>query len=67
MNTLMSIMVLVIGKGTFMSKHPVNVMDFKKIIKTTQSIEGYKEASAEVIKKVMSLKEKYGVKVQGSR
>jgi len=50
-----------------MSKNPINILDFKKTIKVTQGIEGYKEASKELVKEVMSLKEKYGIKVQSSR
>jgi len=50
-----------------MSKNPVDSKELKKIIRTTQKIEGYKEASAEVVKEVKLLREKYGIKVQRSK
>jgi hypothetical protein len=50
-----------------MSKNPVNSKELEKIIKTTQNIEGYKEASKEVVKEVKILREKYGIKVQSSK
>ncbi len=49
-----------------MSKNPIDKKELHKIIKTTQNIEGYKEARREVVEEVMSLKEKYGIKVQKS-
>ncbi len=50
-----------------MSKNPVDAKELDKIIKTTQNIEGYKEASKEVVQEVELLREKYGIKVQASR
>ena len=50
-----------------MSKNPVNSKELEKIIKTTQNIEGYKEASKEVVKEVKILREKYCIKVQSSK
>ncbi len=47
-----------------MSKNPVDSKELEKIIKTTQNIEGYKEANKKVIKEVELLREKYGIKVQ---
>lgn len=49
-----------------MSKNPINKKELQNIIRVTQNIEGYKEASKEVIAEVMGLKEKYGIKVQKS-
>jgi hypothetical protein len=46
-----------------MSKNPLNKKDLKKIIKTTQNIEGYKEPSKEIIQEAKSIREKYGIKV----
>ncbi len=50
-----------------MSKNPVDQKYLKKIINTTQSIEGYEAASKGVVKKVKSLREKYGIKVSTKR
>jgi len=47
-----------------MSKNPLDKKELEKIIKITQNIEGYKEASKEVIAEVKTLREKYGIKVQ---
>ncbi|MGB3962097.1 MAG: hypothetical protein WBK95_07670 [Sulfurimonas sp.] len=47
-----------------MNRYPVDSKELDKIIKTTQSIEGYKEAKKEVVVEVMLLREKYGIKVQ---
>lgn len=46
-----------------MSKNLVDSKELDKIIKITQNIEGYKEAS----KEVELLREKYGIKVQCTR
>jgi hypothetical protein len=46
-----------------MSKYPLNKQELSKIIKTTQNIEGYKEASSKVISEVKSIREKYGIQV----
>ena len=50
-----------------MSKHPIDQKYLKKIVNTTQSIEGYGTASKDVIKKVKSLRKKYGIKVSIKR
>lgn len=50
-----------------MSKNPIDSKELEKIINTTQNIEGYKEASSEVVKEVKQLREKYGIKVQSSK
>ena len=50
-----------------MSKNPVDSKELEKIIRTTQNIEGYKEANTEVVKEVRKLREKYGIKVQSSK
>lgn len=50
-----------------MSKNPLNKKELKKIIKTTQSIEGYEQASSEVIKEAKNIREKYGIKVSTKR
>ena len=50
-----------------MSKNPISEKYLQKIIDTTQSIEGYKKASADVVKKVHTMKEKYGIKVSSKR
>jgi hypothetical protein len=49
-----------------MSKNPISKKELAMTIKTTQSIEGYKEVKKEVVAEVMLLKEKYGIKVQKS-
>jgi hypothetical protein len=46
-----------------MNKPPINLIALKKIINTTQAIEGYKPAPAEVIQKVQQLRQQYGVQV----
>jgi len=50
-----------------MNKNSIEILEFKKTINITQKIEGYKEASPEVVKVVMALKKKYGIKVLSSR
>jgi hypothetical protein len=50
-----------------MSKNPSIRKDLEKVIKTTQSIEGYNEASKETIKEAKSIREKYGIKVSSKR
>jgi len=45
-----------------MNKKPLNPDDLKKIIQTTQAIEGYKAATAEVIQKVQQLRRQHGLK-----
>lgn len=54
-------------QGIKMSKHPIDQKYLKKIVNTTQSIEGYGTASKDVIKKVKSLRKKYGIKVSIKR
>jgi len=46
-----------------MNKTPLNPSEFKKIIQTTQAIEGYKPASAEVIQKVQQLRQQHDIQV----
>jgi hypothetical protein len=46
-----------------MSKHPIDEKTLKKVIATTQAIEGYAEVSDEVKQKVKELKAKHGIKV----
>ena len=46
-----------------MNKNPLNLSTLKKIIQTTQAIEGYKPATAEVIEKVQQLRQQYGIQV----
>ncbi len=50
-----------------MSKHPFNKQRLTKIIRTSQSIEGYKEASIKVVNEVKSIREKYGIKVSSKK
>ena len=44
-----------------MTKRILDKENLKKVIKTTQSIEGYKEPSKEVIAEAKILREKYGI------
>ncbi|MDP3587180.1 MAG: hypothetical protein Q8R58_03940 [Sulfuricurvum sp.] len=46
-----------------MSKNPISADTLKKIIYTTQLIEGYQLANSDVVKKVQDLKNRYGIKV----
>jgi hypothetical protein len=46
-----------------MNKKPLNLSVLKKIIQTTQAIEGYKPATAEIIQKVQKLRQQYGIQV----
>lgn len=50
-----------------MSKNPIDSKELAKVIQTTQNIEGYKDASKEVVEEVKQLREKYGIKVQSSK
>jgi len=50
-----------------MSKVPIDEKYLQKIIETTQTIEGYKKASTDVIQKVQSIRKKYGIKVSAKR
>lgn len=50
-----------------MCKNPIDSKELEKVIQVTQNIEGYKEASKEVVNEVRKLKEKYGIKVQSSK
>jgi hypothetical protein len=50
-----------------MNKKPPNLSALKKIIQTTQAIEGYKPATAEVIQKVQQLRQQYGVHVSSEK
>lgn len=46
-----------------MSKNPINKTSIKKIIQTTQAIEGYANAKEATVEEVRSLRKKYGIKV----
>jgi hypothetical protein len=46
-----------------MNKTPINLTALKKVIHTTQAIEGYKPATAEVIQKIQQLRQQYGIQV----
>jgi hypothetical protein len=46
-----------------MNKNPLTNAELKKIIQTTQAIEGYKLASEEITRKVLQLKKRYGIQV----
>jgi hypothetical protein len=46
-----------------MNKTPLTDTELKKIIQTTQAIEGYKLASEEITRKVQQLKKRYGIQV----
>lgn len=44
-----------------------NPSELKKIIQTTQAIEGYKPARIEVVKKVQQLRQQYGIQVSARK
>ncbi len=46
-----------------MNKKPISIIELKKIIQTTQAIEGYKPASLEIVEKVKQLRERYAVQI----
>lgn len=46
-----------------MNKTPLNQTELKKIIQTTQAIEGYKLASPEIVQRVQQLRQQYGIQV----
>jgi hypothetical protein len=46
-----------------MNKNLFNPLELKKIIQTTQAIEGYQPARLEVVKKIQQLRQKYGIQV----
>jgi hypothetical protein len=46
-----------------MRKKSISKKYLKKIIKTTQSIEGYSEVNSEIVKMVSIIRNKYGIKV----
>ena len=50
-----------------MTKQPLEKKELTKIIKTSQNIEGYKDASSKVINEVKSIREKYGIKVSAKK
>lgn len=50
-----------------MSKNLINKTLLSQTIKTTQAIEGYKEANKQTIQKAQMLREKYGIKVSAKR
>ncbi|MDP1772880.1 MAG: hypothetical protein Q8L15_11405 [Methylobacter sp.] len=46
-----------------MNKNPLNHAELKKIIQTTQAIEGYKPATAQVVQKIQQLRRQYGIQI----
>jgi hypothetical protein len=46
-----------------MNKKPLSIIELKKIIQTTQAIEGYKPANIEVIERVKKLRARYAIQV----
>jgi hypothetical protein len=46
-----------------MNKNRFNPLELKKIIQTTQAIEGYQPAKEEIVKKVQQLRRQYGIQV----
>lgn len=46
-----------------MDKKPLSKTRLKKIIQTTQAIEGYKPASSEIVEKIKQLRARYGIEV----
>lgn len=50
-----------------MSKQPISIDRLKAVVRTSQAIEGYKEATPEIKKNVSELKAKYGIKVSAKR
>jgi hypothetical protein len=45
------------------NKIPLSDIELKKIIQTTQAIEGYKPATADIAQRVQQLKQRYGIQV----
>jgi len=46
-----------------MSKNPINKKIISKVVKVSQSIEGYRESNQETMEKVKKLRKKYAIKV----
>lgn len=46
-----------------MNTKPFTPAELKKIIQTTQAIEGYKPASSEVIQKIQKLRQQHDIQV----
>lgn len=46
-----------------MNKSTFNKTELKRIIQTTQAIEGYKPASTEVVKKIQQLRQQHVIQV----
>lgn len=46
-----------------MNKKALGRSELKKIIQTTQAIEGYKPATVEVVQKIQQLRRQYGIQV----
>lgn len=46
-----------------MNKTPLSDAELKRIIQTTQAIEGYKPATTDIIQKVQRLRQQYGIQV----
>jgi hypothetical protein len=49
-----------------MNKNPLTPDELKKIVQTTQAIEGYKPASAEIVQKVQQLRRQHNIQVLSS-
>ena len=53
-----------LDKATYKNeRYAIDKKVLKKVIRTTQEIEGYSEASSEVKKRTQNLRQKYGIKV----
>jgi hypothetical protein len=54
-------------QGVMMTKKILNKDVLKRVIKTTQRIEGYSESSKEILMETKTIREKYGIKVSIKR
>lgn len=54
-------------RSLMMNNKLFNPAELKKIIQTTQAIEGYKPASLIVVKKVKQLRQDYGIQVSARK
>lgn len=50
-----------------MNKKPFTPLELKKIIQTTQAIEGYQPAALDVVKKIQQLRRQHGIQVSPRR
>ena len=46
-----------------MNKNPLASAEIKKIVQTSQAIEGYKPASAEIVQKVQQLRRQHNIQI----